>query len=111
MVPPNVLLAGEELVLDHLNDDPSSLESFRELDAKRKEESEKLTEKFYITITRHGVLEELLGLNENEEVISKKIVPTFEGEEASGDGVLCKLYSLFWDDFVRENCDGSSFHR
>ena len=111
-MPPNVLLAGEELVLDHLNDDPSSLESFRELDAKRKEESEKLTEKFYITITRHGVLEELLGLHENEEVISKKIVPTFEGEEASGDGVLCKLYSLFWDDFVREkNCDGSSFHR
>lgn len=49
VVPPNVLLAGEELVLNQVNDDPSSLESFRELDAKRKEESEKLTEIFYIT--------------------------------------------------------------
>ena len=105
--PPNVLLAGEELVLGQVDDDPSSLESFRELDAKRKEESEKLTEKFFITISRHGVFEELLGLYENEEVISKKIVPTFEGEDASGDGVLRDLYSLFWEDFVRDNCDGS----
>ena len=106
--PPSVLLAGEELLLDQVDDDPSSLGSFRELDAKRKEENEKLTEKFYITISRHEVCEELLRLYENDDVISKIIVPTFEGEEASGDGVLRELYSLFWNDFIRENCDGSS---
>ena len=102
------MLSGEELLLDQVDDNPSSLERFRELDAKRKEESEKLAEKFYITISRHGVCEELLRLYENDDVISKIIVPTFEGEEASGDGVLRELYSLFWNDFIRENCDGSS---
>ena len=105
--PPNVL-SGEELLLNQVDDVPSSLKSFCELDAKRQEESGKLTEKFYLTISRHGVCEELLRLYENDEVISKIIVPTFEGEEASGDGVLRELYSLFWNDFIRENCDGSS---
>lgn len=36
------------------------------------------------------------------------IVSTFEGEEASGNGVLREVYSLFWNDFIRDNCDGSS---
>ena len=69
--PPNALLAGEELLLDQVDDDPSCLESFRELDAKRKEENEKLTEKFYITISRHGVCEEFLRLHENDDVTLK----------------------------------------
>lgn len=92
--PPNILLSGEELV--------SAQDDLDELEAKRVAESETLKDKLYITVSRHEVLTELLRLYADDQVFSKKIVPTFEGENSSGDGVLCELYSLFWEDFLRE---------
>ena len=93
--PPNILLSGEELV--------SAQDDLDELEAKRVAESETLKDTLYITVSRHEVLTELLRLYVDDQVFSKKIVPTFEGENSSGDGVLCELYSLFWEDFLREN--------
>ena len=92
--PPNVLMSGEEL--QPAKDDVASFQvSYSELEARRREQSEKLKETLYT------IVPELLQLYEDKQVMSKKLVPTFEEEDSSGDGVLHELYTLFWDGFIR----------
>ena len=105
---PYILLSGDsEVQSDDAESDVSSEESYRKLNAKRKEESENLQETLYIILSRHETFNELLCLYEDKQVMTKRIIPSSEGEDLSGDGVLCEVYSLFWDDFIRRNCDGS----
>ena len=85
----------------------TTAESYRELDAKRKAERTKLKET-YISLSRNEIVGELLKLYKDDEILTKKILPSFEEENASGDGVLREVYSLFWQNFVSDNCFGSS---
>ena len=108
---PNVLLSGDSKVQsDDAESDVSSEEGSSNLkfSAKRKEESENLQETLYNVLLRHQNFNELLRLYQDKQVMTKRIIPTLEGEDsARGDGLLRELYSLFWDDFIQRNCGGS----
>ena len=99
--PPEILLSEEEASAT-----ATTAESYQELDAKRKAERTKL--KAYISLSRNEIIGELLKLYKDDDILIKKILPSFEKENASGDGVLREVYSLFWQNFVSDNCFGSS---
>ena len=100
--PPDILLSGEEACAT-----ATTAESYQELDAKREAERTKLKET-YISFSRNEIVGELLKLYKDDDILIKKILPSFEEENASGDGVLREVYSLFWQNFVSDNCFGSS---
>ena len=83
------------------------------LQARRQEEEEKLdTNKLHIIVDKSNVVNQLLEMyREDDAVSTSKLIVSFEGEESSGEGLLRKPYSLFWESFISQNCDGSPFSR
>ena len=69
----------------------TTAESYQELDAKRKAERTKLKET-YISLSRNEIVGELLKLYKDNDILIKKILPSFEEENASCDGVLREVY-------------------
>ena len=100
--PPDILLSGKEACAT-----ATTAESYQELDAKRKAERTKLQETC-ISLSCKEIVPELLKLVKEDNILSKEILPSFEEENACGDGVLREIYSIFWQNFVSDNCFGSS---
>ena len=53
--------------------------------------------------------EDLISIYKDPGILEKNVVVGIEGAEASGDGVLREVYSLFWDSFLSQS-DGDSEH-
>ena len=104
--PPDKLLSGDEPATH--SSKVTSTEGYPILEAKRKEENGKLAESMHIVISRHDVVAELLKLYQDNEILAKQLVPSFQEDDATGDGVLREMYSLFWEHFLTQNCSGSS---
>ena len=83
---------------------------FRALQARRREEETKLElQRYHIIMDKNNVVKELLQMyRDNEAISSQKLVISFEGEQANGEGLLRELYSLFWESFFSQNCEGSN---
>ena len=59
-------------------------------------------------VRRDDVLNQLLQLYKDGLVDRSKIAfLRFEGEEGTGDGVTCDVFSSFWDEFYSKFCEGS----
>ena len=104
---PNVILEGDE------KDNQAMETLYSKLQARRQEEEEKLdTNKLHIIVDKSNVVNQLLEMyREDDAVSTSKLIVSFEGEESSGEGLLRKPYSLFWESFISQNCDGSPFSR
>lgn len=99
---PEVIMEGDE-----------SLETeahFHTLQARRGEEERKLElQRHYVIVDKNNVVKQLLEMYREDEAISNnKLVVSFEGEQANGEGLLRELYSLFWESFFSQNCEGSN---
>lgn len=83
---------------------------FHTLQARRREEETKLElQRHYIIVDKNDVVKQLLEMYRKDEAISNnKLVVSFEGEQANGDGLLRELYSLFWESFFSQNYEGSN---
>lgn len=83
---------------------------FCALQGQRREEERKLeVQRYHIIVDKNNVVKELLQMYRDEEAIpSQKLVVSFEGEQANGEGLLRELYSLFWESFCSQNCEGSN---
>ena len=104
--PPDILLSGEESATH--SSKVTSTESYPILEGQRKQENEKLVDSVYIVISRNDIVAEVLKLYQDEDIIVKQLFPSFQEDDATGDGVLREMYSLFWENFLRQNCSGSS---
>ena len=60
-----------------------------------------------LTISRHNITE-LMSVYQDPEVGKQKLVVLFDEDSGSGDGVVREMFSLFWEQFVLLNCEGSS---
>lgn len=79
---------------------------FHTLQARRGEEE---LQRYHITVDKNNVVKQLLEMyREDEAISSKKLVVSFQGEQANGDGLLRELYSLFWESFFSQYCEGSN---
>lgn len=99
---PEVIMEGDE--------SPGIEAHFHTLQARRREEETKLElQRHYIIVDKNDVVKLLLEMYHEDEAISNnKLVVSFEGEQANGDGLLRELYSLFWESFFSQNCEGSN---
>ena len=59
-------------------------------------------------VRRDDVLNQLLKLYKDGLIDTSKIAfLRFEGEDGTGDGVTCDVFSSFWDEFYSRFCEGS----
>ena len=59
-------------------------------------------------ISRHNCVKEMLTLFKDQSIVNTKLCLAFKGENAVGHGLLREVYSVFWDNFVANYCEGSS---
>ena len=55
------------------------------------------------------IVQDLISIYKDPSILEKNVVVGIEGAEASGEGILREIYSLFWDSFVSQS-DGDSKH-
>lgn len=89
-------------------EDEKKASLYKQLVDLAEQEKEKLKGSRIVRTTRNTVYQDLLLEYENEELTTRHIVPMFYDETGCGDGVLREMYSIFWETFFKENCDGSS---
>ena len=100
-----------------LEDDPEVSSSQQEnikrlayLDVKRQKVEEQLgnaTATIKI-INRHSCVKDMLVLFKEQGIANCNLCFVFEGENASGQGVIREVYSVLWDNFVDSYCEGVS---
>lgn len=83
-------------------------ERYSTLETRRCNEEEKLESNIHLVGSKHKVMEELLERYRDNQILESKIAVCFEEEDTSGDGLVRELYSLFWETFISQNCEGSS---
>ena len=107
--PPEVLLEDDDGV-EGTTEDEDTLQGFKTLEERRKAHAQKseLLKEELITVSRHNVLKELLAIYQDPQISQKKLVAFLDEDSGSGDGVLREIYSIFWSNFVTQNCEGSS---
>lgn len=59
-------------------------------------------------INRHSCVKDMLALFKEHGIANCNLCFVFEGENASGQGVIREVYSVFWDNFVYSYCEGAS---
>ena len=100
-----------------LEDDPEVSSSQEEnikklvyLDVKRQKVKEQLGNATVTIkiINRHNCVKDMLALFKEQGIANCNLCFVFEGENASGQGVVGEVYSVFWDNFVYSYCEGAS---
>ena len=99
-----------------LEDDPEVCSSQQEniklvyLNVKRQKVEEQIGNATAIIkiINRHNCVKDMLALFKEHGIANCNLCFVFEGENASGQGVIREVYSVFWDNFVYSYCEGAS---
>ena len=88
---------------------PGTSSDFIKLQNKRKEALNALEETVSIIISKENILKDLISVYKDPSILQKNVSAVIEGSEATGNGVLREVYSLFWDKFLSQS-DGDTEH-
>lgn len=102
-----------QLLEDDPEVSPSQLENIKKLeylDFKRQKVQEQLENDTATIkmINRHNCVKNMLALFKEQGIAKCNFCFVFEGENASGHGVIREVYSVFWDNFVYSYFEGTS---
>lgn len=84
-------------------------ENYTKLQKKRKEALDTLEERVAIIVSKENIVKDLISVYKDPSILQKNVSAVIEGSEATGNGVLREVYSLFWDTFMSQS-DGDSEH-
>ena len=107
--PPEVLLQGD---MEATEKEQRTRDSYGNLEARRKQEQhaqETKKQAKIITISCHNITE-LMSIYEDPQIPQHNLLVYFDEDSGTGDGVVCEMFSVFWDRFMMFNCEGSSQH-
>ena len=62
-----------------------------------------------ILVNKENIVQNLLSIYKDPSILEKNVSAFVEGTDATGDGVLREIYSLFWDTFLSQS-EGDSEH-
>ena len=82
-------------------------ESYKKIEEKRMEALKILRGNASILVNRDNIVQDLLSIYKDPSILEKNVSAFIE--DATGDGVLREIYSLFWDTFLSQS-DGDSEH-
>ena len=83
-------------------------ENYTKVQEKREEALRALNGIVHVIVNKN-IVQDLISIYKDPGILEKNVVVGIEGAEASGDGVLREVYSLFWDSFLSQS-DGNSEH-
>ncbi len=101
--PPDQLLSDDPELA------PNSRESLRHFDClqeKRQKLVEKLQAGEFVIIDKSNIVAEVMNLYRNEGTVDRHIIVSFEEDQATGDGLIREMFSLFWETFLANNGEG-----
>ena len=84
-------------------------ENYTKVQEKREEALRALNGIVHVIVNKENIVQDLISIYKDPGILEKNVVVGIEGAEASGDGVLREVYSLFWDSFLSQS-DGDSEH-
>ena len=86
-------------------------ENYTKVQEKREEALRALNGIAHVIVNKENIVQDLISIHVYKDpgILEKNVVVGIEGAEASGDGVLREVYSLFWDSFLSQS-DGDSEH-
>ena len=90
---------------------PSSRETHQHLDClqrKRERLVERLQAGGIVLIDKSNIVTEVMSLYRNEDIVDQSLSVSFDEDQATGDGLIKEMFSLFWDAFLASNGEGSS---
>ena len=107
--PPDSPMLGDEcLVADHYEGENVN-ENYTKVQEKLEEALRALNGYVHVIVNKENIVQDLISIYKDSTILEKKAVVGKEGAEASGDGLLREIYSLFWDSFLSQS-DGDSEH-
>ena len=93
---------------DKISEDENDQTYFNRLEERRKQALKLLQFDKYIIVSKSNVNDELLQIYKDIDIMKYKLAASFDEHDATGDGVLRELYSLFWEQFFAQNCQGDT---
>ena len=84
-------------------------ENYSKLQKKRKKALDALEGNVSIIVNKENIVHDLTSVYKDPSILDKNVSAVIEGAEATGDGVLQEIYSLFWTAFLSQS-DGDSKH-
>ena len=84
-------------------------ESYKKIEGKRTEALNILKGNVSIMVNKENIVQDLLSIYKDPSILEKNVSPFIEGTDATGDGVLQEIYSLFSDTFLSQS-DGDGEH-
>ena len=84
-------------------------ENYSKLQKKRKKALDALEGNVSIIVSKENIVHDLISVYKDPSILEKNVSAVIEGAEATGDGVLREVYSLFWTTFLSQS-DGDSEH-
>jgi len=102
------MLGDECLVADHYEGENVN-ENYTKVKEKLEEALRALNGYVHVIVDKENIVQDLISIYKDSTILEKKAVVGKEGAEASGDGLLREIYSLFWDSFLSQS-DGDSEH-
>lgn len=84
-------------------------ENYSKLQKKRKKALDALEGNVSIIVNEENIVHDLISVYKDPSILEKNVSAVIEGVEATGDGVLPEIYSLFWTTFLSQS-DGDSEH-
>ena len=84
-------------------------ENYTKVQEKREEVPRGLNGNVHVSVNKENIVQDLISIYKDSTILEKNVVVGIGGAEASGDGVLREVYSLFWDSFLSQS-DGDSEH-
>ena len=101
--PPDSLMLGDEcLVADHYEGEDVN-ENYTKVKGKLEEALRALNGYVHVIVNKENIVQDLISIYKDSTILEKKAVVGKEGAEASGDGLLRDIYSLFWDSFLSQS--------
>ena len=92
-----------------LRDEGVVNENYINIQQKRMEAMNTLEGNVSIIVNKENVVQDLISIYKDSTILQKFVSASMEGADATGDGVLREVYSLFWDQFLSQS-DGDSEH-
>ena len=84
-------------------------ESYKKIEEKRMEALKILKGNVSILVNKENIVQDLLSIYKDPSILEKNVSAFIEGTDATGDGVIREVYSLFWDTFLSQS-DGDIEH-
>jgi hypothetical protein len=101
----------DQLLSDDPEISPKNRETLRHLDClqeKRQRLVERLQAGGIVLIDKSNIVAEVMDLYRNEDIVDQSLSVSFDEDQATGDGLIKEMFSVFWDAFLASNGEGSS---